>query len=89
MTEQEAIDYFNNVTIDTRIGIENIAKTSDLINVCIEALEKQIPIEASTMKYRNDYDWTCNNCDTTFKYIRYTADKPKYCPNCGQAIKWE
>lgn len=55
----------------------------------IEALEKQIPKEVSTMEYRNDYDWTCNSCDTTFKYIRYTADKPMYCPNCGQAIKWE
>lgn len=54
-----------------------------------QALEKQIPKEVSKMEYRHDFDWTCNNCDTTFKYIRYTADKPMYCSNCGQALKWE
>ena len=55
----------------------------------MQALKKQIPIKVLTMKYRNDYDWTCNNCDITFKYVRYTADEPNYCPNCGQALKWE
>lgn len=61
----------------------------DACREAIKALEKQIPKEVSTMKYRNDYNWTCNSCNTTFEYIRYTADKPNYCPNCGQAIKWE
>lgn len=62
---------------------------SEALEIAIKSLEKQIPKEVSTMEYRNDYDWTCNNCDTTFKYIRYTVDKPSYCPNCGQALKWE
>lgn len=65
------------------------SKDASYIKLAIEALEKQIPKEVSTNKYRNDFDWTCNVCDTTFQYIRYTSDKPNYCPNCGQAIKWE
>lgn len=60
---------------------------SNLYDV-VKVLEKQIPKEVSIMKYRNDYDWTCNSCNTTFEYIRYTSDKPNYCSNCGQALKW-
>lgn len=54
----------------------------------IEALEKQIPMTISMSEYRNDYDWTCNKCNETFYYVRYSANKPNYCPKCGQAIKW-
>lgn len=51
MTEQEAIDYYNNVVIDTKIGFENMCKTSDLINLSIKALEKQIPKKNQCCKF--------------------------------------
>ena len=42
MTESEAIKFLNNYVIDTRMGMEVIAKTNDFLNVCEKALEKQI-----------------------------------------------
>lgn len=89
MTEQEAIDYFNNVTIDTNIGVENTIKTSDLINISIKALEKQIP---KVPYYSGDgyYGgeliidaWECPCCG---KYYEVDYDDYEYCPNCGQHI---
>lgn len=88
MTEQEAIKKINMMEEALNFQRYDADECSQALQMAIEALEKQIPKEVSIMKYRNDYDWTCNNCDTTFEYIRYTADKPNYCPNCGQAIKW-
>lgn len=93
MTEKEAIDYFNNVTIDIRIGTENIAKTSDLINVCIEALEKQIPQavvnktkpdNGVATKYENCHIVICPACKGRLKL----KSKGNYCDKCGQALEW-
>ena len=57
-----------------------------------EALEKQIP-EPPYMwgdGYADGelvYDmWDCPGCDTSYEIEGYEY---KYCPNCGQAIKWE
>lgn len=79
MTEQEAIDYYNNVVIDTSIGVENICKTSDLINMSIKALEKQIPIKPIG-KYN-----VCPKCGV----IEFGFNEPNYCEWCGQKLDWE
>lgn len=83
MTIDEAIDYFNNIIIDTSIGMENIIKTSDLINISIQALEKQIPRK---IKVINSIRYYCPSCDLYFDSRDW---KSKYCGRCGQALKWE
>lgn len=59
----------------------------------IKALEKQIPKEPH---YDGDGyapdgsfvwdEWLCPKCNSRFE-VDY--DEYDYCPNCGQAIKWE
>ena len=87
MTEQEAINYFKHITIDTKIGLENIAKTSEIINISIKALEKQIPKMPSCLtKHKDFFNWECPKCHMSYGMATF---KVRYCPNCGQAIKWE
>lgn len=83
MTEREAVNYFNNATIDTSIGVEDMFKTSALINISISALEKQIPKKINVI---NSIHYHCPSCDLYFDSRDW---KSKYCGRCGQAIKWE
>lgn len=89
MTEQEAINYFNNSAIDTGVSVENMVKTSELINISIEALEKQIPKEP---RFYN-CDYYCPVCDDLVgrhdTIMKRDNKFCKYCGHCGQAIKWE
>lgn len=50
---------------------------------CIEALEKQIPKELKKQGYFKVCECGCE-MSTFLMYNR-----ANYCPNCGQAIKWE
>lgn len=92
MTEQEAIDYFKNATVDTKIGIDNIIKTSSIINISIEALEKQIPYKPVVYEDKY-YSCKCGNV-LMMKWKFYNTQLiPKheglpYCLNCGQKIDW-
>lgn len=86
MTEQEAINYFNNSTIDTGVGVENMVKTSELINISIEALEKQIPKEPRFYNC-NYYCPVCDDLVGCHDIIMKWDNK--FCKHCGQAIKWE
>ena len=53
----------------------------------IEALLKQVPkypIWEDNGYSDEEYDtWYCPSCDT-----RYVDEEHKFCPKCGQAIKW-
>lgn len=55
----------------------------------IQALEKQMPKEP----IKQDEDCLeCPNCDSFIGYESECKDehyRVEYCPNCGQAIKWE
>lgn len=65
---------------------------TELMNITIEALEKQIPIKPyfEGDGYWNGeivYDtWACPYCGI---YYETGYEEYDYCPNCGQAIKWE
>lgn len=89
MIEQEAIDYFNNATIDTNIGLENITKITKIINISIKALEKQIPkvpCYSGDGYYAGEIvidTWECPCCG---KQYEVDYDDYDYCPNCGQHI---
>ena len=63
-----------------------------ILNVCVEALEKQIPKEPN-YQYDGYADglpvwdiWECPSCGAEFE-IDY--DKHKHCPECGQKLDWE
>ena len=94
MTEQEAIGYVNFV-FDEYFGDMCISVTNYFAiaqDVSIKALEKQIPKEPflESDGYADGemvYDtWRCPNCDKAYEL---EIDEFDYCPNCGQAIKWE
>ncbi len=58
-----------------------------VMNICLSALEKQIPKEATTQGMSNDGYWIikCPECETVMEGMRYIAN---YCCKCGQTIKW-
>lgn len=65
---------------------------NDFLDICREALEKQIPIKPFLVGdgYVNGklvYDiWICPCCGKDYE-IDY--DEHKYCPECGQTLDWE
>lgn len=91
MTEQEALKYIQSLAnriplkFFTDREIQRYDEFSQVVNI---ALERRIPKKALIHNYRNDYDLTCNGCGKTYTYIRHTADRYNYCPDCGQKIDW-
>lgn len=80
MTYEEAIK----VLTDTRVMILK-GSGADLAKACsmaIEALEKQIPKKPDDT-YEDSLDDECAVCGT------YIFERDRYCPRCGQAIRWE
>jgi len=56
--------------------------------LAVEALEKQNPKEVINQGINcKSGNWTiiCPDCNTSIESPRKMA---KYCPNCGQALKW-
>ena len=53
---------------------------TELYRTLMDALEKQIPYRPRTYPY---YAGQCK-CDIIFPY-----GNMKYCPNCGQRLKWD
>jgi len=56
--------------------------TDELKNDILVLLKEQYAV-------RPDYEpttlsWSCGNCGQPFDRCKY-----KYCPNCGQAVKWD
>ena len=88
MTEKEARKIIGEITLN-RVSWEEL----EAMNIALKALEKQIPKEPH---YDGDGyapdgsfvwdEWLCPRCNSRFE-VDY--DKYDYCPNCGQAIKWE
>lgn len=88
MTKREAIDYLEKLPIDTRMGNANQPISSNLINMSMEALEKQIPKEPFRGYIPRDLAVNCPSCNSFIGFSDQTK-RYNYCPNCGQAIKWE
>lgn len=88
MTEREAIDYFNNVIIDRSMGLKNMTDTTEIINISINALEKQIPkkiVKSTTANGKCNRECP-NGCQITIATMYADIN---YCPYCGQAVKWD
>ena len=56
----------------------------------VELLKKQKAVEPDT---DSEGTCTCGNCGETVGYYPVGCNKPeklcKFCPECGQAVKWE
>lgn len=59
---------------------------TEALNMAVEALEKQIPMQAKTHGERNR---EVNSISYTCPVCKSHVDKCNYCSNCGQAIIFE
>jgi len=95
MTNEEAIDYLKNHYMayveHLQTDKELIAKHNQVMDLAIEALEKQMPkkiIEADRPKViyggaEYDVKGLCQTCKTLV-----LGCVPKFCSCCGQALDW-
>ena len=80
MTPQEAIEKIKWI-------MQNNSHNKELCNICIEALEKQIPKKPIEDGYY-DEPCVCPNCGSN---VINEADNDylfKHCYHCGQALDW-
>lgn len=87
MTEQEQIFAYKELRNNGQAFFIDTYEDADRI---IEALEKQIP-KKPILVTRSDgiiKFYPCPSCSTSEKYVSVYPSM-KYCPNCGQALKWE
>lgn len=84
MTEQKAIKHIKSIPL-----IRLKSKQCDGLEMAIKSLEKQIPKNPIP---QDEDCLECPNCDSFIGYESECKDENyqvNYCPNCGQAIKWE
>lgn len=62
------------------------------VEKCREAVEKQKPMNSKIHKDRFSNTYNCPKCGWTFIHKNETGwfcgQHYKFCPNCGQAIRW-
>lgn len=66
----------------------NLYKISLNINKTIDALKKQVPkkpIAREHNELKGEILFHCPTCDDDFNCNEY---EERYCPECGQALKW-
>lgn len=64
---------------------------ADAVKMSEEALEKQIPKKWQYEMVNDDDTYVCPCCKE-YWYMEYgnpTTNEYNYCPNCGQALKWD
>lgn len=103
MKAEEALNNLKSILNEATTDENSVCYVNDndetTLKLAIEALEKQIPKEPQreSMCSSNAFDsWDKYYCPNCNKFLhsgarslmsKYTM--PKYCNNCGQAIKWE
>ena len=89
MTPREALEI-----LYKRIA-PNPTKNNECIELCKEALEKQIPkkvVLKNGVNLLRGKCYSCPNCDWFFGYqyeSKIEEIYANYCPDCGQALDWE
>lgn len=87
MTNKEAIEYLNNHYMKhikyLSASAEEVDKHNEVMDLAIEALEKQIPKKPYVGNYGGKC-W-CPSCNDEDEMDIYGTS---YCPNCGQALDW-
>lgn len=82
MTPKEALSLLNDVEFADKYQGKD--EYTNMLLVCKEALEKQIPKKPVIKKSikTNAFELRCPNCEVPLQ-----ADTP-HCKNCGQALDW-
>lgn len=87
MTEQEAMERIKSILYEATTDENAVCYVTDYdenpLKIAIEALEKQIPKKLEKQGYFKVCKCGCEM--STF----LMHNRANYCPNCGQAIKWE
>ena len=83
MTPKEAIK-----AIECNYPPEEYSRLREALDLAIDTLEKQIPMEP---EFTDDYmdDAYCPNCENFEFELGASTWKLPYCPMCGQAIDWK
>lgn len=94
MTEQKAMGYLQ--TLANRIPLKfytdkGVQIYDDFSQVVFKALEKQIPKKWEYEQVCDDDTYICPCCKEYWylEGMNPTQSEYNYCPNCGQALKWE
>lgn len=82
MTTQEAIEYFENIIKASKIGAAS-EKLIEPHEAAVEALKKQTEMKVT---YEYDDEFNCPNCGKLVE--DYDITVIKFCPECGQKLKF-
>ena len=78
MIAKKALELLNDVEFSEKY--QGIQKYTEMLIVCKEALEKQIPKKVTKS--------ACPSCNRIFLFRHSEKRKGDYCDNCGQALDW-
>ena len=87
MTEQEAMEIIMQVAYDGEFPLNS----NEAFGIACKCIEKQIPKKWQYEMVNDDDTYVCPCCKE-YWYMEYgnpTTNEYNYCPNCGQALKWE
>ena len=87
MTAEKALELLNDVEFAEKY--QGVQEYTEMLIVCKEALEKQIPkkpIDKIDPRFGDIYI-VCSNCETTAIVNPFTHSIFKHCPKCGQALE--
>lgn len=85
---KKALELLNDVEFSEKY--QGVQEYTEMLIVCKEALEKQIPRKplGKTDPMFGDICIVCLNCENTGIVNPFTHRVFKHCPNCGQALDW-
>ena len=81
--EQELIDELQEYLDIEELDTGNICLYPEEVQMCINALEKQVPKKVAYFKFGVDA-YECPNCED----ISLKISAGQYCRYCGQKIDW-
>jgi hypothetical protein len=85
MTEAEALKMLKNECLMT---FYRYPALNEAVKTAMAALEKQIP--KKPLRVEKSIDYNCPGCGQVCGYVDcLSRDTPKFCIECGQALKWE
>lgn len=71
------------------LSVEDCDKAVGWLDDAIEMLKEQEPMKPTRYQEGRWFKtWRCGACGGTLVF-RNGEDKPKYCTDCGTAVKWE
>lgn len=72
-------------TLSQRLGISGDSFTIRILEEAISALKAQEPKYPIQKQVKHGWFFYCSKCET----ILNDMATPKYCSECGQAVKWK